>query len=140
MEGAASALSQADVEAIEAVHRRWIAAESSGNSKVVLELCTDDVVWIPPGRAALRGKPAIGEWLDQPGGEIRQLQIRNVRISGSGSVAYKLADYEARVVPPGSPDQVTATGIHLWVLRRRADSTWAVAVVTWNWNELTGAV
>ena len=128
-------LSVDDLQAIEAVHRRWIAAENSGNPKAVLELCTDDVEWIPPTEPALKGKQAIDAWLDRPSVSIRDLRISNLRIDGSGSVAYKLAEFETTYVPTGAADAVTVRGTHLWVLHRIAGGSWRVAVATWNSHE-----
>jgi uncharacterized protein (TIGR02246 family) len=123
-------LSDRDVRAIQAVEQRWLAAEIAGNPAAVLELCADDVVWMPPGVATLQGKDAIRTWLGQPTERIDDLRLTNVRIDGDGDVAYKTADYQTRYVPGGATEPVTAAGSHVWVLRRLAGS-WRVVVAAW---------
>jgi uncharacterized protein (TIGR02246 family) len=123
-------LSESDLQAIRAVEQRWLAAEIAGDPAAVLEVCADDVVWMPPGEEALQGKAAIRAWLGQPADRIDDLRLTNVRIEGDGDIAYKTAGYRTRYVPGGSTQPVTATGSHVWVLRR-VDGSWRVVLVAW---------
>jgi uncharacterized protein (TIGR02246 family) len=125
-------LDYADLQAIRSLEQRWLAEELAGNASAVLEFCSDDVVWMPPTERALHGKAAVQAWLLGPAARIEHLDLCNVRIDGDGSVAFKSADYQTRYVPAGSTHPVTRAGSHVWVLRRRADSTWRVALVAWS--------
>jgi uncharacterized protein (TIGR02246 family) len=133
-------LDDADLQAIRRLEQRWLAEELAGNASAVLEFCTDDVVWMPPSERTLRGKAAVRAWLAGPPPRIEDLQLSNVRIEGDGSVACKVADYQARYVPDGSSDPVTSAGSHVWVLRRGADSTWRVALLAWTFFQQHEAV
>ena len=41
-------LADVDVRAIEALQRRWLDEERAGHPTAILDLCTEDVVWMPP--------------------------------------------------------------------------------------------
>jgi uncharacterized protein (TIGR02246 family) len=125
-------LSNADRQAIEQVHDRWIAEELADNSMAVLQLCTDDVIWIPPNFPALVGKEVIRQWLSAAEVEIRELHIANRRIDGEGSVAYLTSNYSTAYITGGSAVIAKADGTHLWILRKRADGEWKVAIITWS--------
>ena len=98
-------LSEPEVEAIRLLEHRWLSEELAGNLNGILELCSDDVVWLPPGLPALAGKDA--------------------------SIAYKLAEFRTRYVPAGSSSSAVIKGTHLWILRRKHALVWEVALVTW---------
>ncbi|HEV2245581.1 MAG TPA: nuclear transport factor 2 family protein [Terriglobia bacterium] len=124
-------LSEPDVEAIRLLERRWLAEELAGNLNGVLELCSDDIVWLPPGFPALKGKSAIRIWLEHPDSRIEDITLSNVSLYGNESIAYKLADFRTRYVPAGSTSSVEIKGNHLWILRRNRQSVWQVVVVAW---------
>jgi ketosteroid isomerase-like protein len=126
-----ASLSDADVEAIRHLEGRWLSEELAGNLSGVLDLCSEDVVWLPPGLPALEGKAAIQAWLKGPSPRIEDLRLSNVRLRGHASLAYKLADFRTRYVPAGSDSSITIAGTHLWVLRRQPGSVWRVALVAW---------
>lgn len=52
-----------DLEAIRRQRGRWIAAVNARNVERYLDLLTEDVVWLPPGQAALSGRDAFGSWV-----------------------------------------------------------------------------
>jgi ketosteroid isomerase-like protein len=49
-----------DLRAIERQRHHWIAAVNARDVDRYLDLLTDDIVWLPPGAAALSGKAAFG--------------------------------------------------------------------------------
>jgi uncharacterized protein (TIGR02246 family) len=126
-----STLSPEDVRAIEAVHRKWMAEELSGNARAVIDLCAEHVVWLPPGGRPLRGRQTILRWLSGPPVPILSLDLSNVEIRGDGRVAYKTAEYVTTSQPPGSRGTVTDRGAHLWVLEKGDDGAWLIVVATW---------
>ena len=127
-----SELSGQDVNAIDEVHRRWIREELAGNSSQVIEFCTDDVRWIPPNAPPLVGKEAIAKYLDDNSVELKDVQVKDVLIRGSDSVAYLTSGYQSRFVVEGQTDVQECTGTHLWILRKTGDGVWRVAIVAWS--------
>ena len=127
-----SELSGQDVDAIEEIHNRWIRKELAGNSSQVIELCTDDVRWIPPNSPPLVGKGAIAQYLNESSVELKDVNVKEVVICGSGSVAYLTSGYHSRFVVEGDTEMQEATGTHLWVLRKTRGGAWRVAIVAWS--------
>lgn len=127
-----SELSNADRQAIEQVHHRWIADELANNSMGILQLCTDDVMWIPPNVQALVGKEAIRHWLSAADVEIRDVHVASLRIDGDGSVAYLTSNYSTTYITERSSVMAKVDGTHLWILRKMADGEWKVAIITWS--------
>ena len=124
-------LSDEDVRAIEAVHKQWIEFENAGNASAVLDYCADDIVWMPPGAAPLRGREAIRSWLSDPSALIDEIEISNLAIAGDGRVAWKTCDFVTASRAAGTACSTVYRGSHLWILRRQDDSEWRVVVVSW---------
>ena len=125
-------ISKADRGSIENLQRRWLGQESGGRVEGVLQLCTDDIIWIPPTGRALRGRAEILDWL---GGQPRttdEVTLSNLQIDGDEHLAYKVADFRTRSKQTGSEETVVSSGSHMWVLRRNTDDSWKVAVVAWS--------
>lgn len=127
-----SELSRDDMQAIEKVHNRWLEVERASDSLAVLQLCTDDTMWVPPNSPALVGQQAIMQWLRGTEVEIISLEITNLHIGGSGTVAYKTSNYSTAYVVADSSGISRVKGTHLWILHKLPDSGWKVAIVTWN--------
>jgi uncharacterized protein (TIGR02246 family) len=125
-------LSSNDLQAIKDVHNRWIEAELAGDSLALLQLCTDDVVWIPPDSPVLEGRESITRWLKGAKAEIKNIQITDLRIGGSGTMAYKRGNYTTIYKGSGSKEVMEARGTHLWILQKMGNGEWLVAIVTWN--------
>ena len=127
-----SELTSQDVDAIEEIHNRWISRELAGNSSQVIELCTDDVKWIPPNAPPLVGKEAIAQYLNDNSVELKEVNVKEVIIRGSGSVAYLTSGYQSRFVGEVQTEMQQSTGTHLWVLRKTRGGVWRVAIVAWS--------
>src|SRR5688500_10445107 len=126
-----SELSDQDIESIEEIHRYWIGEELAGNSSRVIELCTDDVRWIPPNAPPLVGKEAIARYLSDSTVGLKDVQIGDVIIRGSRSVAYLTSNYHSRFVVDGGSTVQEVVGAHLWILRKKMGGVWRVAIVAW---------
>jgi ketosteroid isomerase-like protein len=128
-----SGVSERAEQAIIAVQEQWLAHELAGDRVGVLALCVDDVVWLPPNEPALREKSAVAAWLAVlPANRIRRIEITNVHISGSGRLAYKVADFITWLDTVGPARDEPVVGSHLWVLREVSPGQWRVAVVAWS--------
>lgn len=127
-----SELSDQDVKAIDEIHDQWISEELAGHSSQLIGLCTNDVRWIPPDAPSLVGKEAIAQHLNDNSVDLKDVQIRDVVIRGSDSVAYLTSSYYSQFVIEGASERQEASGTHLWVLRKTADGVWKVAVVAWS--------
>ena len=120
-------------QAITSVQQHWLERELAGDMVGVLDLCVEDVVWLPPNESALRGKSAVAGWLAAlPENRIRRIEITNVHVDGTGHFAYKVADFTSWLDTPGQASNEPVMGSHLWVLREVSPEQWRVAVAAWS--------
>jgi ketosteroid isomerase-like protein len=129
--GTGARLGAEDVRAIEAIHARWMSDELAGNAAAVLDLCSDEVIWLPPGGRPLRGRKTILQWLSGPPVQIRDLRLSNLEIAGDGRVAWKTCDFVTTYQPFGNSLPTIERGSHLWVMHKEDDGVWRVVVATW---------
>jgi uncharacterized protein (TIGR02246 family) len=125
-------LADQDVEAIKSIHDRWIAKELAGKSSQIVDLCTNDIQWIPPDARPVVGREAVANYLDAIKAEIKEVEITDLWIRGSDSVAYLTSNYRSRFLTEGISEMHEVTGTHLWLLRKEQRGDWRVAVVTWS--------
>ncbi len=104
-----------DYNRIKDLHSRWIAHELAGETSRVLELCTDDVRWIPPDSPPLIGNKAIANYLSMIKVEPIEIEITGLEIHNAGSAAYLTSNYRSRFCSQGDSEVHQATGSHLWI-------------------------
>ena len=129
-----SDLSAVDLQAIEQLHTSWLNYERAGDNLSLLKLCTDDVMWLPPNSPALIGQQAIIRWLLSSEAKIIKVEITDLLIRGSDSIAYKTSNYSTDYVGADGSETKTVTGAHVWILHKLQDA-WKVALVTWSMFE-----
>jgi ketosteroid isomerase-like protein len=121
-----------DVQAIQEIHKTWREKELAGKSQELLDLCADDVTWIPPQAAPILGKAQVAEHLRETTPEVSSIMVTDRAIRGGGSVAYLTSHYSKVFRPPGAVLSQTVMGENLWVLRKFPGQGWKVVVVSWN--------
>ncbi|KAF7961676.1 DUF4440 domain-containing protein [Cupriavidus sp. UYMU48A] len=111
-----------DERAIRKLVQTWFTASQQGDIDTVLNLMTDDVVFMVPGQEPF-GKAAFAQTSASMKGvrmqgsyDIRELQVM-------GDWAYLRNFIELTVTPPGA-QAVHRSGYTLTVLRREADGRW----------------
>ena len=126
------ALNDEDITAITALHLEWIRREQTGGAGTVVDLCTDDVVFLAPGQAPIVGRAGVTAWLGQADQNAFSVasEIRSLR--GDRSVAYKLAAFRSTMRDTEAGHTHVVSGSHLWVLERDAQGVWRVAFATWS--------
>ena len=121
-----------DRDAILEIQASWLAREARRDIPGLMDLCTDDVVWMPPQGPRLQGRADIQQWLhDQPVTTV-DVTLENVQVDADGRIAYKLADFRTKSTNPGSGETAITTGSHLWVLRKSTDGSWKLAGLSWS--------
>lgn len=124
-------LSGQDLNKIKDVHDLWIAKELEGTGSDLIDLCTQDIQWLPPNDPPILGKEQIAKYLAAHPTKVRSIEISDLCIHGSGSLAYLISNYRTHYLTEGHSGLHESTGAHLWVLRKEGDD-WRVAVVTWS--------
>ena len=102
----------------------WFSASKTGNLQAVLDLMTDDVIFMVPGRKPF-GKEAFAaafEGLKQVSIEGRS-NIQELHLLGDW--AYLRNYIEVTATPPNG-DTVRRTGYTLTVLRKETDGRWRI--------------
>ena len=122
---------QHDLKKIKDVHDLWIAKELEGNGSEVIDLCTEDIQWLPPNAPPIVGKEEIVKHLAAHSTKVESIDISDVCIHGSGSLAYLISNYRTHYLTPDHSGLHESTGSHLWIMRKEGDD-WRVAVVTWS--------
>ena len=120
-------MSSADERAIRALVDTWLAATKRGDTAAVLELMTDDALFLVPGRppmdknafaAAAKGPPGPKPVIDGVS-DIKEIHVE-------GSTAYFWARLEVTVTPPDGSAPIRREG-HTLTILRKAHGQWRLA-------------
>jgi uncharacterized protein (TIGR02246 family) len=115
-----------DERAIRALVSDWLAASQAGDLQAVLDLMTDDVLFLVPGQAPF-GKQAFAAMSEG---------MKDVRFEGTsdiqevqvfGNVAYLRNHLRITITPPDGGPVMHRSGQTLSVLRKEADGQWRLA-------------
>lgn len=118
-------MSKEDEQAIRDVVARWFAASQAGDTKAVLGLMTDDVVFMVAGREPF-GKEEFAK---------SSAEMKDVKIDGNADIreievlgdwAFIRSHLEVTMTPPGAPPS-KRSGYTLTLLRREPDGRWRLA-------------
>ncbi len=116
-----------DKQQIRDVIATWLEATSAGDLDRVLSLMAEDVVFLRPGQAPMRGReayaaasrPAIGQVRIEGTPEIQEIEI-------AGNYAYCWNYLSIRVTPLAGGAAKCQAGNILSVFRREADGRWVL--------------
>lgn len=115
-----------DETAIRSFVATWLAATRNGDTAAVLDLMTEDVVFLVPGQApfgkaefAAASSKMQGMKLSSLTSEIREIEI-------AGDLAFLLSDIDMTVTAPGAAP-IRRSGPTLTILRKEGDGRWRLA-------------
>ncbi len=114
-----------DERAIRDVVETWMRASKSGDVSTVLDLMTDDVIFMVPGRPPF-GKEAFAAASDGMKGVKLEgtNEIQEIRVLGDW--AYLRNRIEMTMTPDGGAP-IRRTGYTLSILRKESDGRWCLA-------------
>ena len=117
---------QPDEQAIRDLIALWHRATAAGDVDTVLDLMTDDVVFLSAGQPPMQGRAAFERGLRGLLAQHRIESSHEVREIGiDGDLAYSWTDLDIRVIPrAGGTAPPARSGSTLSVLRRQADGRW----------------
>jgi uncharacterized protein (TIGR02246 family) len=114
-----------DEQAIRDLIATWMKASEAGDRKTVLNLMTDDVVFMVPGREPF-GKEAFAA-ISQGMKDARIQGTSDIReIKVLGDWAYLRNYLQVTITPPGG-EPVRRAGYTLTILRKETDGRWLLA-------------
>ncbi len=117
-----------DEAQIRALVDTWQAATRAGDVDTVLDLMTDDAVFLVPGRPPM-GKAEFAELSRVPPGAPRptfESTSDIMEIEVSGDMACLWSRLSVRVTPPGTDQPIERAG-HTLTVFRRVDGGWLLA-------------
>ena len=128
---------EADRAAIEAVREAEGAAFGAGNVDAVMDVFTDDIVFMSPNEPLVSGRDAVREWAN---GFTSMFTVtihsyETDEIEVAGDMAYERYTAHWTITPKDGGDAVEEIlkGIHIF--RRQADGSWKIAQDIWNSDE-----
>ena len=115
-----------DEQAILDLIALWHRATAAGDVDTVLDLMTDDVIFLSPGQPPMQGRAAFERGRRGLLAQHRIESTHEVREIGiDGDLAYSWTDLDIRVIPrAGGTAPPARSGSTLSVLRRQADGRW----------------
>lgn len=123
-------LSDVDLAAIEKADNDYIETMRSSDFQSLKDLFSDNIVLLPPGRHPLKDISSINEFMSAF--KVTEIQLRNTKITGSGNLGYRTAEYTMRFILNDSPDERSYHGKWLTVYRKQLDGTWKIETDIWN--------
>jgi uncharacterized protein (TIGR02246 family) len=122
-------MSASDEQQIRELVETWLSATRRGDIAAVLNLMTDDVVFLVSGQPPF-GKREFAAAMRPPAGTASQPQIDGrseiEEIVVSGDLAYMRTRLTVEVTPPGSGESTKRAGNTLTILRRE-NGRWLLA-------------
>ena len=107
------------------------------DSEAYLTHFTDDIVLLPPDRAAISGKTAALSFYETAFEGIVGLRLDYTEpsIEISGDLAVRRYEGTAYLKFKDSPDEVVVRNKYLDVLKRQDNGLWKISIHTWSDNE-----
>jgi uncharacterized protein (TIGR02246 family) len=116
---------QSDEDAIRGVVKTWLAASRSGDTKTILQLMTDDVVFMVAGAPPF-GKEAFAQKSEQLDGVTIDGQSDIQELKVLGDWAFIRNHLTVRMTSPDGKTN-SRSGYTLTLLRKNADGQWQLA-------------
>ena len=117
---------------IEALVTPWIQACLDRDWDGLLALCTDDVVFAPPGEPSISGEESLKTWLDAfPVMTAFEFSFDQIDESGDLAVAVGKGSWTIEM----DDETASMTMKFADVFRRQADGAWLYSHAIWNHNE-----
>ncbi len=117
-----------DEQAIRTLVETWLQATREGNVDKVLDLMTEDVVFLVPGQPPMAGRQAFGEALRAVLGQNAIDSTSKIdEIAVFGDVAYCRSQLEVTVTRKHDNLPMLRKGHALSILRRCDDGKWRLA-------------
>lgn len=114
-------------------------AERAGDWDAVLNMMTEDVVFLPNEQPAIEGRAALREWMAQfTDLTFEELNVRVETVVGRGDLAVVWGRYDESYMLDAMAEPLEEAGKFVWVLRKQADGSWRVAIAIVNSDPLPG--
>jgi ketosteroid isomerase-like protein len=129
--------SQSDAaEQISEIRQEFERAENAGDSSVVDEYSTDDVVAISPGHPPAVGKEASRKALDEQFGTFDvEVDYTSQEVVVGEELAFDRLTAHETHIPKDGGEPIEHTADSVWVYRQSPDGEWKQIRAIWNCRE-----
>jgi uncharacterized protein (TIGR02246 family) len=120
--------------AVEAATEAFHQALRTNDAETFLSYVAEDVVLMPPGEAAIRGKNAMRVWYEQFLSNYRTsaLTLSDREVLVGDGWAVELGTYEWSLAPVTGGDPILDRGNYIQVWKPQPDGRWQFAREIWN--------
>jgi len=117
-----------DEQAIRDLSATWLRAAAAGDLSLMLSLMAEDVVFLMPGRPAIRGKDEFAALHKAAGNQFRiQAHSEFGELMVHGDWAHCWCRLSVTMTPVQGGAAVRRSGHTLTILRKQSDGAWVVA-------------
>lgn len=129
-------LTNQDIAGLEAWLEKWKANFSNADWDSLMDIMTDDVVWLPPDEPVIEGKKAARAKCDEwP--SIKDYSAQFVSVDGRDDFAWTRSTFTgAMEVEPGTI--LSMHGKWTATFRKQADGSWLMTSDIWNFDSPVG--
>jgi uncharacterized protein (TIGR02246 family) len=118
-----------DEQEIRRLIATWMTATKAGDTETILNLMSEDVVFLVPGRPPMMGRAAFATASQGPAGQERpqfdgHSEIQEIQVCGD--FAYMWTKLTVVVTPPGGAESMTRAGHTLSILKKE-NGKWVLA-------------
>ena len=120
-----------DVAAIRATDERFAELIIRRDFDALVELYTENAVFMPPHQPAVRGRAALRAWMSAfP--NVSRFAFDVDEIDGRADLAYVRGRYSMTLQPDGAPEPISDVGKFIEIRRKQADGSWLLAADIFN--------
>jgi uncharacterized protein (TIGR02246 family) len=126
-------LSVEDVAAIKAIGPALDKADLALDWSALVELMTEDVLFMNPNSAAIQGRAAVKKSYESLGvTAVREHRHVLHEVEGYGDIAYARGTYEVEFSLEGVEEPVKDKGKTLLILRKQSGGSWLIAIFSFS--------
>ena len=117
-----------DEDAIRRVIDTWARASKEGDLETLAQLMTDDVTFLTPGNAPMRGRDTFMAGFRNVATNLRFEVVSDVQeVSAAGDLGYAVTHLDVTMAARTAGDPTRRRGHVLSVFRKSPDGRWAIA-------------
>lgn len=117
----------ADLAALDERRRAWCDSVNGGELNRYMALLTEAAVWLPPGQAAVVGRPAIRAWLEPLFEQYRYVfSVTPEQVRVAGEVAVDKGRFSTVLTSKAEGGSLRHEGKYLLLWRRSPAGVWRI--------------
>ena len=126
-----------DVAKIKSNVRQFVAACNAGDADALQKTLTNDVLFMPPDAARLKGSKATAAWSKKTFFDPfwNKLRIKFDRVQVVGSQAFGSGPFSLELTSKSGGNTIKGVGKHMAVFKKQKNGSWKYAQAIWNFDK-----